>query len=108
VNVLSADVIIIHWDSVLEPHESSSRRAVRLGMSLLNEMKDGAVERIEAEEPQPVGLRLSVGISVKSCQTCRANRLTLYTFSSPSIRLSDWTLDQSAKTGGWLELIPRS
>ncbi|WP_459252214.1 helix-hairpin-helix domain-containing protein [Paraburkholderia sp. RL17-337-BIB-A] len=36
------------WDSVLERHESASRPAVRLGLSLLKGMKDGAAERIEA------------------------------------------------------------
>ncbi|WP_244744710.1 error-prone DNA polymerase [Paraburkholderia terricola] len=48
VKVLPADVTISNWDSVLERHESSSRPAVRLGLSLLKGMKDGAAERIEA------------------------------------------------------------
>lgn len=48
VKVLPADVTISNWDSVLESHESASRPAVRLGLSLLKGMKDGAAERIEA------------------------------------------------------------
>jgi len=48
VKVLRADVTISNWGSVLEPHESASRPAVRLGLSLLKGMKDGASERIEA------------------------------------------------------------
>jgi error-prone DNA polymerase len=48
VKVLPADVTISGWDSVLECHESASRPAVRLGLSLLKGMKDGAAERIEA------------------------------------------------------------
>ncbi|RKE34757.1 DnaE-like error-prone DNA polymerase [Paraburkholderia sp. BL23I1N1] len=48
VKVLPADVTISNWDSVLEPHSSASRPAVRLGLSLLRGMKDGAAERIEA------------------------------------------------------------
>ena len=48
VKVLPADVTISGWDSVLECHKSASRPAVRLGLSLLKGMKDGAAERIEA------------------------------------------------------------
>ncbi|REE17742.1 DnaE-like error-prone DNA polymerase [Paraburkholderia sp. BL27I4N3] len=48
VKVLPADVTISNWDSVLERHDSQSRPAVRLGLSLLKGMKDGAAERIEA------------------------------------------------------------
>ncbi|WP_436407625.1 error-prone DNA polymerase [Burkholderia vietnamiensis] len=48
VKVLPADVTISGWDSVLERHEPKSRPAVRLGLSLLKGMKDGAAERIEA------------------------------------------------------------
>jgi error-prone DNA polymerase len=48
VKVLPADVTIGNWDSVLERHESASRPAVRLGLSLLKGMKDGAAECIEA------------------------------------------------------------
>jgi error-prone DNA polymerase len=48
VKVLPADVTISNWDSVLERHESAMRPAVRLGLSLLKGMKDGAAERIEA------------------------------------------------------------
>nr|WP_321818587.1 MULTISPECIES: error-prone DNA polymerase [unclassified Paraburkholderia] len=48
VKVLPADVTISSWDSVLERHNSASRPAVRLGLSLLKGMKDGAAERIEA------------------------------------------------------------
>jgi hypothetical protein len=48
VKVLPADVTISNWNSVLERHESASRPAVRLGLSLLKGMKDGAAERIEA------------------------------------------------------------
>lgn len=48
VKVLPADVTISNWDSVLESHGSASRPAVRLGLSLLKGMKDGAAERIEA------------------------------------------------------------
>jgi error-prone DNA polymerase len=48
VKVLPADVTISHWDSVLERHGPASRPAVRLGLSLLKGLKDGAAERIEA------------------------------------------------------------
>ncbi|MPW19746.1 DNA polymerase III subunit alpha [Paraburkholderia sp. CNPSo 3157] len=48
VKVLPADVTISNWDSVLERLDSQSRPAVRLGLSLLKGMKDGATERIEA------------------------------------------------------------
>jgi error-prone DNA polymerase len=48
VKVLPADVTISNWNSVLERHKSASRPAVRLGLSLLKGMKDGAAERIEA------------------------------------------------------------
>ncbi len=49
--VLPADVTVSGWDSVLEyPDErrgDDSRPAVRLGLSLLRGMRDGAAERIE-------------------------------------------------------------
>jgi error-prone DNA polymerase len=48
VKVLPADVTISGWDSVLEPHDAHSKPSVRLGLSLLKGMKDGAAERIEA------------------------------------------------------------
>lgn len=48
VKVLPADFTISNWDSVLESHESASRPAVRVGLSLLKGTKDGAAERIEA------------------------------------------------------------
>lgn len=48
VKVLPADVTISNWDSVLERETSASRPSVRLGLSLLKGMKDGAAERIEA------------------------------------------------------------
>ncbi|MGF6568632.1 error-prone DNA polymerase [Paraburkholderia sp. GAS333] len=48
VKVLPADVTVSNWDSVLENRHAASRPAVRLGLSLLKGMKDGAAERIEA------------------------------------------------------------
>lgn len=48
VTVLPADVTISNWDSGLENHHAASSPAVRLGLSLLKGMKDGAAERIEA------------------------------------------------------------
>jgi error-prone DNA polymerase len=48
VSVLPADVTISGWESVLERHDLYSRPSVRLGLSLLKGMKDGAAERIEA------------------------------------------------------------
>lgn len=47
VKVLPVDVTISGWDSALEPIEGAERPAVRLGLSLLRGMKDGAAERIE-------------------------------------------------------------
>jgi error-prone DNA polymerase len=47
VKVLPVDVAISGWDSSLEPHAGATRPAVRLGLSLLRGMKDGAAERIE-------------------------------------------------------------
>ncbi|SAL77933.1 DNA polymerase III subunit alpha [Caballeronia telluris] len=47
VQVVPVDVTISGWDSVLE-RQTNSEMAVRLGMSLLKGMKDGAAERIEA------------------------------------------------------------
>jgi len=51
VTVLPADVAISGWDSVLERQEghveSHDKPAVRLGLSLLRGMRDGAAERIE-------------------------------------------------------------
>jgi error-prone DNA polymerase len=45
--VLAVDVTISGWDSSLETVEGNTRPAVRLGLSLLRGMKDGAAERIE-------------------------------------------------------------
>ncbi|MFM0078742.1 error-prone DNA polymerase [Paraburkholderia sediminicola] len=45
--VLPVDVTISGWDSVLERHEGIRRPSVRLGLSLLRGMKDGAAECIE-------------------------------------------------------------
>ncbi|MEM5385425.1 error-prone DNA polymerase [Paraburkholderia phymatum] len=45
--VLPADVTVSGWDSSLETVAGSARPAVRLGLSLLRGMKDGAAERIE-------------------------------------------------------------
>ncbi len=45
--VLPADVTVSGWDSSLEKMEGHARPAVRLGLSLLRGMKDGAAERIE-------------------------------------------------------------
>ncbi|MBC8752164.1 MULTISPECIES: error-prone DNA polymerase [Paraburkholderia] len=47
VEVLPVDVAISGWDSSLEHSAGASRPAVRLGLSLLRGMKDGAAERIE-------------------------------------------------------------
>jgi error-prone DNA polymerase len=47
VQVLPADVTISGWDSSLEPIDGAARPAVRLGLSLLKGMRDGAAERIE-------------------------------------------------------------
>jgi len=47
VKVLPVDVTVSGWDSVLEPQEETRKAAVRLGLSLLKGMKDGAAERIE-------------------------------------------------------------
>ncbi|WP_250436192.1 error-prone DNA polymerase [Caballeronia sp. ATUFL_F2_KS9A] len=47
VKVVPVDVTISGWDSVLEKQADGSV-AVRLGLSLLKGMKDGAAERIEA------------------------------------------------------------
>jgi error-prone DNA polymerase len=47
VKVVPVDVTISGWDSVLEKQVDGSV-AVRLGLSLLKGMKDGAAERIEA------------------------------------------------------------
>jgi error-prone DNA polymerase len=45
--VLPADVTISGWDSVLERNPGREKPAVRLGLSLLKGMRDGAAERIE-------------------------------------------------------------
>jgi error-prone DNA polymerase len=45
--VLPVDVTVSGWDSLLEQNVDSVRPAVRLGMSLLRGMRDGAAERIE-------------------------------------------------------------
>jgi error-prone DNA polymerase len=47
VTVLPVDVTVSGWDSSLESIEGAERPAVRLGLSLLRGMKDGAAERIE-------------------------------------------------------------
>jgi error-prone DNA polymerase len=47
VRVLPVDVAVSGWDSSLEPLAGAPRPAVRLGLSLLRGMKDGAAERIE-------------------------------------------------------------
>jgi error-prone DNA polymerase len=47
VKVLPVDVAVSGWDSVLVALPDNDRPAVRLGMSLLRGMKDGAAERIE-------------------------------------------------------------
>ncbi|CAB3794573.1 error-prone DNA polymerase [Paraburkholderia fynbosensis] len=47
VRVLPVDVAISGWDSSLEHGAGATRPAVRLGLSLLRGMKDGAAERIE-------------------------------------------------------------
>jgi error-prone DNA polymerase len=53
---LPVDVTISGWDSSLEVVEGSARPAVRLGLSLLRGMKDGAAERIEnARAVRPFG-----------------------------------------------------
>jgi error-prone DNA polymerase len=45
--VAPVDVTVSGWDSVLERPENSETVAVRLGLSLLRGMRDGAAERIE-------------------------------------------------------------
>jgi error-prone DNA polymerase len=45
--VLPVDVTVSGWDSSLETVDGHARPAVRLGLSLLRGMKDGAAERIE-------------------------------------------------------------
>ncbi|MFL9957748.1 MULTISPECIES: error-prone DNA polymerase [Paraburkholderia] len=47
VKVLPVDVAVSGWESVLVPLRDNDPPAVRLGMSLLRGMKDGAAERIE-------------------------------------------------------------
>ncbi|WP_144112657.1 error-prone DNA polymerase [Paraburkholderia sp. BCC1886] len=47
VEVLPVDVTVSGWDSSLEYGEGAAQPAVRLGLSLLRGMKDGAAERIE-------------------------------------------------------------
>ncbi|RDK01493.1 error-prone DNA polymerase [Paraburkholderia lacunae] len=47
VQVLPADVTISGWDSSLEHMDGAEKPAVRLGLSLLRGMRDGAAERIE-------------------------------------------------------------
>ena len=47
VMVLPVDVTISAWDSALERSEVAPRPAVRLGLSLLKGMRDGAAQRIE-------------------------------------------------------------
>ncbi|WP_186085343.1 error-prone DNA polymerase [Burkholderia gladioli] len=56
VKVLPVDVTISGWDSSLEYSAGITRPAVRLGLSLLRGMKDGAAERIEnARAVRPFG-----------------------------------------------------
>ncbi|MGF6940074.1 DNA polymerase III alpha subunit [Paraburkholderia sp. UCT70] len=47
VQVLPVDVTISGWDSSLEHMDGAEKPAVRLGLSLLRGMRDGAAERIE-------------------------------------------------------------
>ncbi|MCC8396224.1 error-prone DNA polymerase [Paraburkholderia sp. MMS20-SJTR3] len=47
VRVLAIDATVSGWDSSLESIADAGRPAVRLGLSLLRGMKDGAAERIE-------------------------------------------------------------
>jgi error-prone DNA polymerase len=47
VRVAPVDVTISGWDSVLERQAANSKPLVRLGLSLLRGMRDGAAERIE-------------------------------------------------------------
>jgi error-prone DNA polymerase len=47
VKVASIDVTISGWDSVLERQPDEASTVVRLGLSLLKGMRDGAAERIE-------------------------------------------------------------
>jgi error-prone DNA polymerase len=47
VKVAPVDVTISGWDSVLERTNASSKPYVRLGLSLIHGMRDGAAERIE-------------------------------------------------------------
>lgn len=47
VEVAPVDVTISGWDSVLEARAAEKKLIVRLGLSLLKGMRDGAVERIE-------------------------------------------------------------
>lgn len=47
VEVLPVDVTISSWDSSLERVDRAAKPAVRLGLSLLRGMRDGAAERIE-------------------------------------------------------------
>jgi error-prone DNA polymerase len=47
VQALPVDVTISSWDSSLEPIDTAEKPAVRLGLSLLRGMRDGAAERIE-------------------------------------------------------------
>lgn len=43
---LSVDVTISSWDLPLKQHDDATRPAVRLGLSLLRGMRNGAAERI--------------------------------------------------------------
>ncbi|HEY2023204.1 error-prone DNA polymerase, partial [Paraburkholderia sp.] len=47
VQVLPVDVTVSGWDSSLERSPGATRAKVRMGLSLLRGMKDGAAERIE-------------------------------------------------------------
>ncbi|CAE6820542.1 MULTISPECIES: error-prone DNA polymerase [Paraburkholderia] len=56
VKVLPVDVTVSGWDSTLVKLDGIGRPAVRLGLSLLRGMKDGAAERIEnARAVRPFG-----------------------------------------------------
>jgi error-prone DNA polymerase len=82
VKVLPADVTISNWDSVLENHEPASRPAVRIGLSLLKGMKDGAAERIEAA--RAVRQFASVGDLAKRAQLDRKDLQVLAAANSLS------------------------
>lgn len=51
VEVVSIYVTISGWDSVLERRTDRAKPVIRLGLSLLKGMRDGAAERIENARP---------------------------------------------------------